>query len=117
MSDILAEYRATQEHIRMLFVEIGEMAAEFAAEAESLQRLAEKATAVAERRTLSFDAVLAAASRQRRTSTLRRISGLTERLADLSRAQEAEGELYEKLTPDERTGQIPPPAVAARTGD
>nr|AXL05488.1 hypothetical protein [uncultured bacterium] len=116
MSEAPAQYRAIQEHIRNLHVEIGAIAAEIGAEAESLRLLADEAAAIAERRSLTFDAVLAAASQQRRTTTIRRIAALTERLADLARAQETAGDLYERLTPEERVGQVPPPTAAARTG-
>ena len=113
MSDTLAEYRATQEHIRALHLELREIAAAISAEGESLRRLAEEATAIAERRTLSFEAVLTAAANQRRTTTLRRTTALTERLAHLTPAQESAVELYETLTPEERVGLVPPPTATA----
>jgi hypothetical protein len=101
------EYQAVLEQVRRLHQEIGGIAAEIAGEAEFLRSLAESAAAIGERRVISFGPVIEAALRHRRTATFRPITMLLEKLRELESAQTSAAERYERLTAEERVGQIP----------
>ena len=102
-----SEYQAMQETVRRLHQEIGRIATEIAAQAESLRGLAEGAAAIGDRRMLSFGAVAEAAQERLDVVSGRPIRELIDKLVELEAAQVAATERYEQLTAEERVGQIP----------
>jgi hypothetical protein len=107
MSPGQEEYQAVQEQVRRLYQDVGRIAAELVTEAESARTLAEGAAAIGDRRMLTFDPVLDAAQERLSTATTRPISELIEKLQELEAVQASAAERYEKLSAEERVGQIP----------